>query len=172
MFACLKCDKTFATQRGLNAHQVAHSNKIERYSPSRKKIRVLDCSCEFCNKAFAKTNSTMNKFCSNECFAKYQWERVSVPKILQGLGGNLKRYLRETRGECCEKCNQGSIWNNSKLTLQLDHIDGNSDNNSVSNIRLLCPNCHSQTDTFGSKGAGNRYKKHTKRNKYLREYKA
>ena len=44
-------------------------------------------------------------------------------------------------------------------------------NNFVNNLRLLCPNCHTQTDNFGSKGTGSRYKKHTKRNSYLREYK-
>lgn len=55
--------------------------------------------------------------------------------------------------------------------MQIDHIDGNSDNNVISNCRLLCPNCHTQTKTWGSRGSGNRYKKLTKRNLYLREYK-
>lgn len=38
-----------------------------------------------------------------------------------------------------------------RLSLQLDHIDGDNSNNQLSNLRFLCPNCHSQTDTFGSK---------------------
>ena len=40
-------------------------------------------------------------------------------------------------------------WNGKRLTLQLDHINGINDDNSITNIRLLCPNCHSQTSTFG-----------------------
>jgi hypothetical protein len=36
---------------------------------------------------------------------------------------------------------------------------------------LLCPNCHSQTETYSSKGQGNKFTKNTKRNSYLREYK-
>jgi 5-methylcytosine-specific restriction endonuclease McrA len=40
-------------------------------------------------------------------------------------------------------------WNGGKLTLQLDHINGINDDNRIANIRLLCPNCHSQTETFG-----------------------
>ena len=52
------------------------------------------------------------------------------------------------------------------LTLQLDHIDGNSDNNNLENLRLLCPNCHTQTDTWVSRNT-----KNTKRNGYLGRYK-
>lgn len=51
----------------------------------------------------------------------------------------------------CAACELPPVWNGRKLTLQLDHIDGDRTNNERSNLRLLCPNCHSQTDTF-SKG--------------------
>ncbi len=40
-------------------------------------------------------------------------------------------------------------WRGSQLTLQVDHIDGDRDNNEKTNLRFLCPNCHSQTDTYG-----------------------
>jgi 5-methylcytosine-specific restriction endonuclease McrA len=83
----------------------------------------------------------------------------------------LKKYLIEKFGEQCSECGQEGTWNNSPLVLQLDHIDGDSDNNFLKNLRLLCPNCHTQTENFGSKGQGSRYKKNTKRNLYLREYK-
>jgi hypothetical protein len=169
MYKC-QCGKEFATQRALNAHQVAHKNKPTRYSVSRKKTQKM-CKCLFCKKEFEHSNSTENKFCSLKCFGDYQWEVVSKAKIEQGLGGNYKRYLKEKFGDVCSECGQTSTWNNKPLTLQLDHIDGNSDNNQLSNLRLLCPNCHTQTDTHGSKGQGNRYKKVTKRNQYLQEYK-
>ena len=50
----------------------------------------------------------------------------------------------------CDICNIAT-WNNKPLSLHLDHIDGNPKNNLVSNLRLLCPNCHSQTDTYCGK---------------------
>lgn len=51
------------------------------------------------------------------------------------------------------KCNCCGInsWEGKLLSLQLDHIDGDRTNNELSNLQLLCPNCHSQTKTWGSK---------------------
>lgn len=49
------------------------------------------------------------------------------------------------------KCGIESEWCKEKLILQLDHIDGNHNNNRLENLRWLCPNCHSQTKTFCGK---------------------
>jgi Zn finger protein HypA/HybF involved in hydrogenase expression len=48
----------------------------------------------------------------------------------------------------CNDCKIENSWNGKPLTLQLDHIDGDFTNNVIDNLRLLCPNCHSQTPTF------------------------
>lgn len=51
----------------------------------------------------------------------------------------------------CDLCGIDT-WMDAPITLDVDHIDGNYLNNLVDNLRFLCPNCHSQTDTFGFKG--------------------
>ena len=51
----------------------------------------------------------------------------------------------------CEGCGNEGSWNGTTLNLTVDHINGIPDDNRVGNLRYLCPNCHSQTSTFGGK---------------------
>ena len=68
-----------------------------------------------------------------------------------------KRLIKEgLKEDICEICGCTNIWNNNPLTLQLDHINGNHHDNRIENLRIICPNCHSQTETFCNK----RSKKH------------
>ena len=64
----------------------------------------------------------------------------------------LRRALLESgRKEVCEGCALGTTWNGKPLKLQVDHRNGKNWDNRPENVRFLCPNCHSQTDNFGSK---------------------
>lgn len=70
-----------------------------------------------------------------------------------------RRLIRE--GLMNDKCSCGQLpmWNGEILVMQLDHINGKNTDNRIENLRLLCPNCHSQTATFGGR---NRKKNHQK----------
>lgn len=50
----------------------------------------------------------------------------------------------------CEICSN-SMWNGLPIPIELDHIDGNHFNNDLVNLRIICPNCHAQTDTHAGK---------------------
>ena len=51
----------------------------------------------------------------------------------------------------CALCGNKGEWNGKKLVLQLDHINGKHFDHRKENLRFLCPNCHSQTETFSGK---------------------
>ena len=57
----------------------------------------------------------------------------------------LKHKLKEYK---CESCQITDQWNGKPINLQMDHINGNRKDHRLDNLRWLCPNCHSQTDTF------------------------
>ena len=67
----------------------------------------------------------------------------------------IKHGVKKNQCECCGI----SEWNGKKLNCALHHKDGNKHNNRIDNLIILCPNCHSQTDTF----AGKNYRKYTRK---------
>jgi hypothetical protein len=55
----------------------------------------------------------------------------------------------------CERCGLAA-WHGRALSLELHHVNGDGLDNRLENLLLLCPNCHSQTDTWGGRGARRR----------------
>lgn len=51
----------------------------------------------------------------------------------------------------CEECKNNGNWNQKPLSLQLEHKNGVSNDNRLENLCFLCPNCHSQTETYAGK---------------------
>lgn len=83
-------------------------------------------------------------------------QKRSYERFLSGLiteRSVIRRHLTALIGYKCSVCSN-SEWMGKSLTLQVDHIDGNAGNNMPDNLRLICPNCHSQTKTFGARNKG------------------
>lgn len=115
------------------------------YSPT---FHCLGCSKEYPLKRNAK-----GIVCSRACQQTYLWETVTKPSILRGertKGVTIRRFVTERDGPQCSDCGI-TEWKGKPITMDLDHIDGDHTNNDPGNFRLLCPNCHRQTPTWGKK---------------------
>lgn len=78
-----------------------------------------------------------------------------------GLSQSIRSYLLEEAGYQCQdgrsECGNWSGYNpkSGRSCLTVDHIDGNCMNNSIENLKVMCPNCHSMTPTYGALNKGN-----------------
>lgn len=88
---------------------------------------------------------------------KHAPSKFALDKILAGDYPHFQTFKLKNRllkeGILINKCAVCGIssWNKKPLNLELDHVDGRRMNHELSNLRLLCPNCHSQTDNYRSK---------------------
>jgi hypothetical protein len=104
--------------------------------------------CPVCGK---ETPSRGNIFCKpyGKCDAIYRMNR-SRELGLPIVRSHVRRYLILTRGYKCESCGL-TEWKGTPIPLESHHKDGNYRNNEENNLELLCPNCHSITDTYRGK---------------------
>jgi len=112
--------------------------------------------CKTCGAESNWSHQKMNVYCSNSCSAKGMFTET-INRFNRGEvkdRATIRKVLTEIEGYKCSCCGI-SEYNNKPITLQVDHIDGNAGDNSPDNLRLICPNCHSQTSTFSAKNKGN-----------------
>lgn len=115
--------------------------------------------CKMCSASVGKRST----YCSNTCL----WKDKNEAKISAWLSGEwdgtsshglshiLRRYVMEQNEYKCQECSWSKVHPVTGLIpLSIHHIDGNWKNNRPENIELLCPNCHSLTDTYGSLNKG------------------
>lgn len=78
--------------------------------------------------------------------------RLIIKKNYSGNFSIKKRLIEEgILKNICAICSLGDEWNGKKIIHIMDHINGNSKDNRIENLRIVCPNCNSQLDTFCSK---------------------
>lgn len=88
---------------------------------------------------------------------------MSVNTTIRGI---FRDYILQEQNNCCAICGIPNIWHGKQLNFILDHIDGDAANSERSNLRLICPNCDSQLDTYKSK---NKNSARFKRKEFLKD---
>lgn len=116
--------------------------------------------CLNCGKDLPLTYDKRRKFCSNKCQQEFQSREKYLaflqrdPKAFVDKEENLrwlKKWILEEQDHKCAICGLKDEWMGKPLVFVLDHEDGRAFHNTRENLRLICPNCDSQLDTYKSK---------------------
>jgi endogenous inhibitor of DNA gyrase (YacG/DUF329 family) len=113
-------------------------------------------------------------FCSAKCqmalkrlmvIRAWQSGVVTGHNAYEAVRAAVREYMLERAGHKCSRCGWGEINEATGRTpLHIDHIDGEPTNSAENNLRVLCPNCHSLTPTYGGANVGNG--RSTRRSRY------
>lgn len=176
---CLECEKEFEispnNKREKNRKFCSSScsttfnNKLRTNDTIKKisftlknKIKKEKTFCVVCGNENSKSE---HKFCSNKCqneerYLNYiiEWKNnnVSGKSGENGISAHIRKFLFKKYDNKCSECGWSKVNKyTGNIPLEVEHIDGDSENNKEENLTLLCPSCHSLTKTYKGANRGN-----------------
>jgi hypothetical protein len=149
---CKKCGSEFTPEKGLLNFCSMKCTKGREQTPEmsqKKREKMIPHWKE--GGLFREYDwDTLNKNPEKIMSSLTSWYLKAERRILNGeilSTETTKKYLIEKHGHKCWQC-EATEWQGKFLHLEMDHIDGDNKNNELSNVRILCPNCHSITPTW------------------------
>lgn len=115
--------------------------------------------CKNCDKIISPSTWDKQQFCDKTCAGEYKSRKI-YEAYLQNPESYcrasytpvaFKKFILKEQNNKCAICGLDNFWNNKTLIFILDHINGDASNNRRENLRMICPNCDSQLDTYKSK---------------------
>ena len=133
----------FASKNTNSAAQAAQSLNVRFGTYKRHALKLGVYKTNQAGKGLKKSISDNRKFSLLDIldgkYPHYQTHKLRERLISEGI-----------KKEKCEVCNL-TKWLGNKIPLELDHLDGNCHNHRLENLRIICPNCHAQTDNYCGK---------------------
>lgn len=156
---CKQCGKPIPYEKKDNVFCSQSCSAIYTNTERGSKTRKHNRFCINCGKELVD-DQVYNRYCCHACQHEYQYKQY-IDRWKKGeetgvtgkydISEYIRRYLFDKYNSSCQLCGWNKVNPKSgKVPLQIHHIDGNCLNNREENLQLLCPNCHSLTDTFGN----------------------
>lgn len=135
-------EKSFSISDVLRKLDMPQNGGVRRVVIEKIKSNKIDTG-HFVGRGFQPSGTTHNKL---------SWEKILLNDGVNRKASQLRRAMIEYGFEYkCSLCSCGSVWLGKPIVLQIDHKNGVHSDNRPENVWFLCPNCHSQTETWGVK---------------------
>lgn len=152
-FCCKSCAVTYNNRQRDKSVYEKVASKLKKEKPKKEEKKVITEKVKYNKYIISRHDLAYQDFIKNNdkyCRGNY------TPKAFKC------EFLKEQNNKCAI-CGCSPEHNGKPLVFVLDHIDGDASNNKRENLRMVCPNCDSQLDTFKSKN------KHSMRRNYWKE---
>lgn len=158
----LKIKKFCNTSCSASFNSIGNTNNKGKFKNKRDFFNCLNCG--------KKLTTNQKKYCSYKCDGEYTHKKhinifLENQKDIKILPDGIRLYLLSKANNKCEKCGWGekNTYSNT-YPLIVDHIDGNSENNQIKNLQVICSNCDSILPTYKALNKGNG--RHNRRVRY------
>jgi hypothetical protein len=167
-YTCEYCQKNFESNNALGPHKVScfknpykkertekwltavrEANKNKKKSESDSKVSKKEKSEKWLAAMAARKGLSINGW------QKINWDDIPFEELSKNK--KRQRLLKECNNSCTQ-CGFNKTRNCGRSILEIDHIDGNHNNNSKNNLRVLCPNCHALTPNYRNWGRSSKEK--------------
>lgn len=158
---CNKCNSVVYVK---NMNKIPMCDSCKKFTPDyklKKALGVYDVGCKTCLVCNAVLSNVSSIYCSIKCSSKHRSQLffenyVKKQDSAKYVSKNVRKTLIEQNDNKCSICGWGekNPYSNT-FPLIIDHIDGHPENNILSNLRVICPNCDSLTSTYKGLNKGN-----------------
>ena len=153
--------KKYALKLGIPL-PIRNTNKTPSWNKGKHKYNCINCGKSISSKG------VFRKYCSIKCQKEYELKRKYQEYLdnqdkylgIEIRYNRLKPIILDEQNNKCSICGMEPLWNNKEIHFILDHIDGDATNNIRTNLRLICPNCDSQLDTYKARNIGRSTRKY------------
>lgn len=155
---CKKCNLKFHIDARTCRNVFCSQSCAQSFNNNLRMPRYRAVKCKGCDLLIRHSDVRISGYCTRSCGQKHEIE-LWLNGIISGNrkykhADFIRRYLEQISSNSCQRCGENRRHPDGSSILQVNHIDGNWQNNTPPNLELICPTCHALTENYGGRNMG------------------